>query len=271
MRRRVGPSADPRDVVSKQVWRRGPPGPRHGLPRPASPRASRSRWATPTTCARAASSRAPGPVRRTSTSRAARVVPRTPGRSGSRTAPRARPPGAHDDRSTYDAAGHLSSLTDWLGATTSFAYDADGNLVTTGYPNGTTATSTYDAADRMSATADAQGASPLASFSYTRCAAGLVASVAQGGAFSGSQSFSYDALNQLTSGAGAGYSYDAANTSPGSPAAPPSPTTPRTRRPPSPRLARARPSRTTSRAIGSRASPPRAPAFSPAAGIIRSP
>ena len=112
---------------------------------------------------------------------------------------------------TYDAAGRLTSVTDWLGNTTSFAYDADGNLVTTTYPNGTTATSTYDAADRMAGTQDAAGSTTLASFAYTRNADGLVASVTQGGAFSGTQSYAYDALNQLTSVNGSSYGYDAAN------------------------------------------------------------
>ena len=50
---------------------------------------------------------------------------------------------------SYDAAGHLSTVRDWLGNLTSFGYDRDGNLTGEAYPNGLSAISTYDAAGRV--------------------------------------------------------------------------------------------------------------------------
>ena len=67
----------------------------------------------------------------------------------------------------YDGAGETTGETDWNDATTSFAYDHDGNLVTTTYPSGDKATSTFDANDEMlTSTLDTSSSSLLAEVSY---------------------------------------------------------------------------------------------------------
>jgi YD repeat-containing protein len=44
----------------------------------------------------------------------------------------------------------MTSITDWLGNTTRFGYDADGNMTGETYPNGVTTSLSYDAADQLS-------------------------------------------------------------------------------------------------------------------------
>ena len=48
----------------------------------------------------------------------------------------------------FDDAGRLWKVTDWLANQTVFGYDADSNLTSQAYPNGTTAAYTADAAQR---------------------------------------------------------------------------------------------------------------------------
>ena len=73
---------------------------------------------------------------------------------------------------SYDPAGRMTAIGDWLGHTTSFSYDANSNPTVETYPNGVTSTSTFNAADQLMAIADSAGATPLASFGYARDAAG---------------------------------------------------------------------------------------------------
>lgn len=60
---------------------------------------------------------------------------------------------------SYNADGQLSSVADWLGNKTTFAYDSAGNLTATSYPNGITDARTYDPAGRLTQITDtnAQG------------------------------------------------------------------------------------------------------------------
>lgn len=72
----------------------------------------------------------------------------------------------------YDADDRLSSVTDnrlvaqGLASTTTYGYDAFGNLTGSTYPNGVQTTSVYDALNRVTQTGSAKG-SPISSFTYT--------------------------------------------------------------------------------------------------------
>lgn len=55
---------------------------------------------------------------------------------------------------TYDTAGRLENVTDWLGNTTAYTYDAAGNLITIARPNGTNVAYTYDSASRLTGVLD---------------------------------------------------------------------------------------------------------------------
>jgi YD repeat-containing protein len=130
----------------------------------------------------------------------------------------------------FDDAERLASVTDWLGHTTSFAYDPDSNLKSTTFPEGTANVDEYgyDRADRMSAVQLKKGAETPASLAYSRDKAGLLEGLTSKGlpgaeseAFeydkdsrltkSGAESFGYDATDNLTSAPGTTNTYDAAN------------------------------------------------------------
>ena len=100
-------------------------------------------------------------------------------------------------------------MADWLTHTTTFAYDADSNLTTETYPNGTVGTSTFDAADRMSSTVDSLNGTQFLSLTYHRDADGQLT---QGSA---TQQYGYDTINRVNSwtnsGASTTYGYDAAD------------------------------------------------------------
>ncbi len=114
----------------------------------------------------------------------------------------------------YDAQGREDSLTDWQGHTTTFTYDADGDLTsgtdpTTGTP--VTDNYTYDPAGVLSAISATEGSSTLASFTYSRDADNQVTQVTSTGVPSDNHSYSYNPLDQLTGVDGTNsYSYDAA-------------------------------------------------------------
>jgi RHS repeat-associated protein len=118
---------------------------------------------------------------------------------------------------TFDAAGRLKSAKDWLGTSAiQFAYDVDGNLKTSTFPNGVVATSTYDNADQLQQIADT-GSAALFNFSYTgtpRDAMGQLKA-------DGSQTFGYDNRNRLSilGGVNGSWTYDAANNMTKSPTA----------------------------------------------------
>jgi RHS repeat-associated protein len=70
----------------------------------------------------------------------------------------------------YDDAGRLTSVADWLGNTTTFAYDADGNLTTETLPSPTRITDrfSYAADDSLSSIRDTRGQSHMFSARYKR-------------------------------------------------------------------------------------------------------
>ena len=130
----------------------------------------------------------------------------------------------------YDLAGHLESVTDWLGGTTTFSYNPDSNLETIAFPGGTGNLDeyAYDRADRMSEANFAKGAETLASLAYSRDPLGQIEKEARAGlpgaeevsygydenerlAKAGAESFEYDPADNLLKGLGSTNAYDAAS------------------------------------------------------------
>jgi YD repeat-containing protein len=88
---------------------------------------------------------------------------------------------------TFDDAGRLWKVKDWLSNETVFGYDADSFLTRQTYPNGKTASFTPDAADRLMGVSHAPTAapnSPFTSFGYGRDNANQLSSVTSTGAIS---------------------------------------------------------------------------------------
>ena len=110
----------------------------------------------------------------------------------------------------FNAASQLASVRDWLGNTTSFSYDPNGDLTSEAYPNGVTAASVYDNAGQLTSISDTSGATTLASFTYARDNTGLVTSANTGVIPGGNQNYTYTPISQLASCNGAPFSYDPA-------------------------------------------------------------
>lgn len=113
---------------------------------------------------------------------------------------------------TYDDAGRLASVSDWNGATSNLAFNADGQLTKLTRPNQVTSRWSFDQAGRLVGVKHEKGSSVLASYAYSLDADGNRASVATP---DGTESYRYDQLDQLTGvtysdGSTASYSYDPA-------------------------------------------------------------
>ena len=123
----------------------------------------------------------------------------------------------------FDEVNRLTKITDWTIAgtcastgagVTTWGYDYDSNITSVAYPNGVTETRNYDNADRNTLMKTVKGATTLGSFTYTRDAAGQLASTTTCGANltpAGTESYGYNPLNQLASTSGATgrtYTYD---------------------------------------------------------------
>jgi RHS repeat-associated protein len=130
----------------------------------------------------------------------------------------------------FDKAGRMNAVTDWLGNTTRYSYDADSNIESTTFPEGTGNVDEYgyDHADRMSGVQMKQGSETLASLGYSRDKVGNIEGLTSKGlpgaeeeAFSydknnrvieaGTERFEYDPANNLTEDSGVTNFYDAAN------------------------------------------------------------
>jgi RHS repeat-associated protein len=130
----------------------------------------------------------------------------------------------------FDKAGRMTNVGDWLGNTTSFAYDRDSDINATVFPKGTSNVDeyAYDRADRMSEVKLMKGAAVLASLVYSRDKVGQVEGVTAKGlpgeasealaydendrlAKGGTEAFEYGAADNLTKTPTARYTYDAAN------------------------------------------------------------
>jgi RHS repeat-associated protein len=109
-------------------------------------------------------------------------------------------PSGHEVSYAYDPAGNLSTVTDWLSATTSFTYTDDEQLQTETRPNGTTQVNAYDLAGRKASIAVSGPSGALASFGYSYDLAGqLIGSTTSGGAGTADYAYGYDPLSQLAS------------------------------------------------------------------------
>ena len=117
-------------------------------------------------------------------------------------------PGSLKVARTYDASGRLKTITDWLNNKTTFGYDADSNLTSETYPNGIKATFKYDHNDQVTSISDALGSTQLLSFTYTRNNLSLLASMSPTGVPQSSETYSYTALNQLSTVNQPTYQYD---------------------------------------------------------------
>jgi RHS repeat-associated protein len=114
----------------------------------------------------------------------------------------------------YDKDGRLEKITDWLGNTTKFTYDADSDLAATVFPAGTGDEDTYayNEDDQMIEIKMAKGSETLASLVYTRASEGQVKTTTSKG-LPGEENISdeYDPNNRLTKAAATSYEYDDAN------------------------------------------------------------
>jgi len=75
---------------------------------------------------------------------------------------------------TYDAINRLTNVTDWASQVTGYTYDAAGNVTNVSRPNSVTSEYTYDIAGQLVGLQHNQGATPLASYTYSYDAAGNV-------------------------------------------------------------------------------------------------
>ncbi len=110
----------------------------------------------------------------------------------------------------YDASNRMISLSDWAGKTTSFQYDGTNLLTKVTYPNGIVTSLTYDNAGRLTAKSD----SGISSYSFTldkngnRTAANITQPLGNK-LTNTSQSYTYDAANQIQSAGATTFGFDA--------------------------------------------------------------
>lgn len=122
-------------------------------------------------------------------------------------------PNAKTVSRAFDPTGRMESITDWLGNTTTFGYDADSNMTSKTFaaPTGNRDEYAHDSEGRLLSVTMKRGADTLASLSYTRDAAGQLATVTQQGLPGpGTESFGYDLLNRLTQAGNQSFGYDGA-------------------------------------------------------------
>ncbi len=115
---------------------------------------------------------------------------------------------------TYDKAGRLESVSDWLEHTTKFGYDADSDLITTTFPTATSDVDkyVYNAADQMTEVKMTKSTETLASLVYARENVGQVKTITSK-SLPGEEKpgYTYDENNRLTKGGATAYEYDSAN------------------------------------------------------------
>ncbi|MHB8576252.1 MAG: DUF6531 domain-containing protein [Dehalococcoidia bacterium] len=115
---------------------------------------------------------------------------------------------------SFDGAGRLKSVTDWLEHTTTFKYNADSEPAATSFPSATSNEDTYgyDAAGRMSSVEMKNSSELLASLTYKRDDDGQITLTTRAG-LPGDEKIAdkYDANNRLTKAGTGKYEYDNAN------------------------------------------------------------
>jgi RHS repeat-associated protein len=109
----------------------------------------------------------------------------------------------------------LKTVTDWLSNTTTYTYDADGNLVGAVNPNGTASTYGYDAANRLIAlTNSAPNSTIISAYAYTLDPVGNHSKVDQVEQLQttpivGQFAYSYDPDNRMITSEGQAQTFDA--------------------------------------------------------------
>jgi RHS repeat-associated protein len=115
---------------------------------------------------------------------------------------------------TYDKAGRLESVSDWLEHTIKFGYDADSDLMTTTFPTATSGVDkyAYNAAAQMTEVKMSKSTETLASLVYARENVGQVKTVTSK-SLPGEEKpgYTYDENNRLTKGGTVAYEYDTSN------------------------------------------------------------
>lgn len=100
----------------------------------------------------------------------------------------------------YDAAGRMTSVSDWLGNTTTFDHDPRSNLVNThlGDAGGTTVSRSHDLADRLATVSWGQDGA-IGTMAYDRQVDGLVRTVTERDLSDGARStaYAYDERDRL--------------------------------------------------------------------------
>jgi RHS repeat-associated protein len=123
-------------------------------------------------------------------------------------------PNGETIKRTFDKAGRLEKITDWLGKETTFAYNRDSRVKAMTFPATTTNVDeyAYDRADQVSEVSMKKGAAVLASMAYTRDNLGQVTKAVETG-FSEEpeRNYEYDTANRLTKSNGTTFGYDAAS------------------------------------------------------------
>ncbi|MFJ9778960.1 RHS repeat-associated core domain-containing protein [Amycolatopsis sp. NPDC101161] len=109
---------------------------------------------------------------------------------------------------TFDDAERLKTVTDWGTNKTTFGYDNDGGVKTAAYPNGTTVTNGYNDAVQLTSTTAVTGTATVFSMTFGRDPIGQLSSRQIGTA---SQTFDYNAKNQLKADGATTYGVDAAD------------------------------------------------------------
>ena len=108
---------------------------------------------------------------------------------------------------SYDGADRLAAITDWLGHTTTFSYDPDGNDTSTSYPDDDTVKSTYGTTDKLASTSVSHAKKTLASLAYTRDEDELI-TAESASKLTGTPSYAYNAQNELTGAGSNTFEYD---------------------------------------------------------------
>jgi RHS repeat-associated protein len=111
----------------------------------------------------------------------------------------------------YNEADQATQMTDWLGHSTSYTYDNDGNLTKITYPSGTltSATDSYDNTDALTDTSYKINTTTTDLASLTRNADELIGTTKPAGG--STLTYGYDSLNRVTIGTTGAYTYDAAS------------------------------------------------------------
>jgi RHS repeat-associated protein len=106
-------------------------------------------------------------------------------------------PGAVGVSRGYDDAGRWTSVQDWLGNSTTFGYDPDGNLTSRTLPatTGVVDSTTFNAAEQLASISDVKGATTVFAANYGRDAMGQMATDSSVASSVGSAR--YTTLNQL--------------------------------------------------------------------------